>query len=490
MHHSLQNHMPHDAIEALVQHVRDSNRDITAIRAADADKKDTYATTLAQFETQRGGTLWYPYIGSGRGNGALVELLDGSVKYDLISGIGVHWGHSQPQLLKATLEAALGSTIMHGNLQQDMLSVQLIGLLTQNSGFPHAFLSTSGAMANENALKLAFHHHPGRTRVLAFERCFMGRTMTLASITDKAAYREGLPATIAVDYLPFYDATCPEKSVQKLAEYLHRYPGQHAALCLELIQGEGGYYPAPASFFKQLIDIAKAADISILVDEVQTFGRTESLFASQSLGLIDDIDILSVGKLLQVCATLFRSSHKPKPGLISQTFTGSSTALAAGISILTQLTEEPYLGPHGKIMTISGMFRERLTALASRYPGSIHGPFGYGSMIAFTPFGGSAKEAKDLCMQLFTNGIIGFIAGADPVRVRFLLPMGGIQESDLDPIFQHIEMALSSGLSREFEGTHTAANGEGVRTLNVNNPLLGGAGVGKAHPHNKKESYS
>jgi acetylornithine/N-succinyldiaminopimelate aminotransferase len=477
-------------IDTLVSQIIKDNSDITCVRDADNAKKAAYSATITQFETQRGGALWYPYIGSGRGNGALVELLDGSVKYDLISGIGVHWGHSHPQILKATLAASLRDTVMHGNLQQDMLTVDLVNLLTQHSGFPHAFLSTSGAMANENALKLAFHHHPGRTRVIAFERCFMGRTIALASITDKAAYRDGLPTAMNVDYIPFYDDSQPDNAVKKLKEYIHRYPGQHAALCLELIQGEGGYYPAPASFFKELIAIAKEADISVLADEVQTFGRTECLFASQTLGIIDDVDILTVGKLLQVCATLFRSTHKPKPGLISQTFTGSSTALAAGISILTQLTTEPYLGTTGKIITLSQTFRDRLDTLGKKYPGSIHGPFGYGSMIAFTPFSGSLDDAKNLCKRLFEHGIIGFIAGANPARIRFLLPMGGIQESDLDPIFKHIDMALSPGFSREFEGAHTFAVGCGVRTLNSNAPLLGGAGVGKNVYHNKKESHS
>jgi len=456
-------------LDILVEQALAINASIIAIRDADDSQKTAYAATIAQFESQRGGALWYPYIGSGRGNGALVELLDGSIKYDLISGIGVHWGHSHPKLLKATLAASLRDTVMHGNLQQDMLTVDLVNLLTQHSGFPHAFISTSGAMANENALKMAFHHHPGRTRVIAFERCFMGRTIALASITDKAAYRDGLPTAMNVDYIPFYDETQPEKSATKLKEYIHRYPGQHAALCLELIQGEGGYYPAPASFFKELIAIAKEADISVLADEVQTFGRTECLFTSQTLGIIDDIDILTVGKLLQVCATLFRNTHKPKPGLISQTFTGSSTALAAGISILTQLTTEPYLGPTGKIITLSQKFRDRLAQLGQKYPGSIHGPFGYGSMIAFTPFSGSMDDAKSLCKALFTNGIIGFVAGAAPARVRFLLPMGGIQESDLDPIFHHIENAISSGSLR--------ASTAGAQPSDISNPPAG-AGVG------------
>ena len=74
--------------DALVSQIIKDNSDITNVRDADAAKKAAYAETLAQFETQRGGALWYPYIGSGRGNGALVELRDGSIKYDLISGIG------------------------------------------------------------------------------------------------------------------------------------------------------------------------------------------------------------------------------------------------------------------------------------------------------------------------------------------------------------------------------------------------------------------
>ena len=60
-------------------------------------------------------------------------------------------------------------------------------------------------MANENALKLLFHYQPRKTRILAFEGCFIGRTLALASITDKAKYRDGLPGTLSVDYLPFFD---------------------------------------------------------------------------------------------------------------------------------------------------------------------------------------------------------------------------------------------------------------------------------------------
>ena len=100
-------------------------------------------------------------------------------------------------------------------------------------------------MANENALKLAFHKRPGATRILALEHAFSGRTLALASITDKAAYRAGLPAVVAVDYLPFFDAEHPAESTERrmavLRTHVARYPNQHAALWCEFVQGEGGF---------------------------------------------------------------------------------------------------------------------------------------------------------------------------------------------------------------------------------------------------------
>src|SRR5580704_7400316 len=78
---------------------------ITEIRAPDPGLKIPYEQFLKEFEQCRGGNLWFPYLGSGMGNGALVELLDGSVKYDFITGIGVHfWGHSHPDLISVAID--------------------------------------------------------------------------------------------------------------------------------------------------------------------------------------------------------------------------------------------------------------------------------------------------------------------------------------------------------------------------------------------------
>ena len=136
---------------------------------------------------------------------------------------------------------------MQGHLQQNQEAYLLSKLLTEASGLDHCFLSSSGSMANENALKLIFQKKFPATRLLTFEKCFMGRTLSLAQLTDKPSFREGLPSNLAVDYVPFYQEADPEESTRHalrvLHQHLNRYPHQHAAMCFEMIQGEGGMYP-------------------------------------------------------------------------------------------------------------------------------------------------------------------------------------------------------------------------------------------------------
>lgn len=405
-----------------------------------------YHAKLNDFSELRGGSLWYPYLSSGFGKGALVELLDGSVKYDFISGIGAHFGHSLPLLVEANINAALQDTVMQGHLQQGDTSRKLLRLLIDHSGMDHGVLTTSGVMAAENALKICFQKKAPATRILAFQHCFMGRTLAVSQITDKPHYREGLPSSLSVDYIPFYDHAHPEESTQRsvdaLRVILSRYPHQHAAMCFELIQGEGGYYPGTSYFFRAIMMVLKEYDIAIIVDEIQTFGRTECLFACHSFELMDLVDIVIIGKLSQVCATLYKSNFKPKPGLISQTFTASTSAIESSYAILNEIVSKDYLGVNGKIMTISSYFREKLHHFSMCHPHLMSGPFGYGGMIAFTPFSGDKDIAIKVSQQLFINGVISFISGQNPSRIRFLIPMGDISISDIDVVMLCIEKTL------------------------------------------------
>ncbi len=435
--------------EALAEH----QKALTGIRPPDPALRKSYAETLARFSALRGAALYYPYLGSGLGRGPLVELEDGSVKYDFITGIGVHYmGHNHPLLLDAGVDAALENTVMQGNLQQNAGSEALLGQLMEAANrkgakFAHGFLTSSGAMANENALKILFQKRYPANRVLAFEHCFAGRTLALSQVTDKPAYRQGLPETLAVDYVPFYNPARPSESIAEavaaVKSHILRHPGAHACMIFELIQGEGaGYLPGDPAFFRILMQILKAAGVAVFVDEIQTFGRTSEYFAFQHFGLDEFVDAVTLGKLSQACATLVRAEFKPKPGLVSQTFTASSVSVHAARAILRHMQDGGLLGAEGKIMRLSRRFTDKLKDLSRRHPDLAAGPYGLGGMIAFTPLGGAADKVTLFLRKLFDAGVIGFIAGDKPARARFLLPVGSTEESDIDAAFPILEQVL------------------------------------------------
>lgn len=440
------------ARELLLEAVADHQSQLHQISPPQKDLEMNYETLIKSFGEERGANLYFPYLGSGFGKGVLVELLDGSIKYDMINGIGTHyWGHLHPQILQSNLEASLSDVVMQGHLQQNDEVAQLTDLLVRSSKLDHCFLSSSGAMANENALKIIFQKRHPATRLLAFEKCFMGRTLSLSQITDKPAFREGLPLNMAIDYIPFYKDEEPEKStkeaVQILKQYLARYPKQHAAMCFELVQGEGGFYPGARSFFEALMKVLKEHGVTIFVDEVQTFGRTSQLFATEHFGLGDYVDVITIGKLSLVCATLFRNSYKPKPGLLSQTFIASTTAIRGSMTILKGLMDGGYFGEKGKIMQIHQRFKKHFEQLEKKLPGMICGPYGIGGMIAFTPFDGNSQVVAKFVQDLFQAGVISFVAGSNPTRVRFLVPMGAIEFDDVDKVMEIVESVLQKGFS-------------------------------------------
>ncbi|MCH9627039.1 MAG: Acetylornithine/succinyldiaminopimelate aminotransferase [Chlamydiales bacterium] len=406
----------------------------------------TYEETLETFNGYRGNPLFYPYLGSGLGKGALVELADGSVKYDFISGIGVHFGHSHPTILSALLQGAVEDVAMQGHLQQNRISFELTDLLLRLTNMDHGILCNSGAMANENALKIIFQKKAPAHRVLAFDRCFMGRTLALAQITDKPAFREGLPSTLRVDYIPFYDGRDPTGStgnaLEALEKLLKRHPGQYACMCFELIQGEAGSNPGEKAFFVALMQKLKEHSVAVLIDEVQTFGRTDCLLAYQSFGLEEFVDVVTIGKLMHTCATLFTSEFCPRPGLIAQTYTAATSSMYVAKAILNSLVNDGYLGSNGKNMQIRQRFVDQLEKIAQKHPDHFEGPFGRGLMIAATPFKGERERVIHYVQALFKAGVIAFIAGSDPTRIRFLVPAGGVTMEAIDHVCTILEEVL------------------------------------------------
>ena len=442
-----------EARRLLATALADAQSELPGPHGPQAELVEHYKQLLERLAAARGGATYFPYLSSGLGNGPLVELADGSVKFDFITGIGVHGlGHSHPQMLDATIDAALEDTIMQGNLQQHPPSLRLCErMLTlankQSAKLAHCLLSTSGAMANENALKIAFHNRAPADRLFAIDNCFAGRSIATAQLTDRPQYRQGIPTALAVDYLPMVTTESSSADVQAglavMKKTLARYPGKHAAVWLELVAGEGGYYPAHPDYVRGMCELARAAGVLVIFDEVQSFSRLSQPFAFQHFGFDSYADIVTFGKITQVCGTLYRTELKPKGPLLSQTFIAASSSIAAGHRVLDCLESANCFGPTSQNMRRHEIYVARMTDLAKRFPGKISGPWGCGMMFAFTPGDGTDPVATRMVHMLYEGGLMSFLAGHDPARIRFLPPPAVTTEQHIQQACDIIERVVS-----------------------------------------------
>ena len=453
-----------EAIDVIVRELAGAQSSITAARPASPELAERYESFLARQAEAKGRPPLYPYVGSGLGNGPLVQLADGSVKWDMINGIGVHmFGHGDTDLVATALRASLSDTVMQGNLQFNAEVIELAEILLEQAGrgsqLKRCFLINSGALANESALKVCFQKNAPADRVLAFAGAFAGRSTAMVQIGDSAGGREGLPSTVNVDYVPFFDEDRPEDStavaLRALDEAVTRYPGRHACFVMELVQGEGGFKVAPREFFAALMQRCRENGIGVWVDEIQTFGRCGEMYYFQQLDLGEFVDVVTIGKMSQVCACLFTEQYSPRPGLLSATFVGSTVALQVGRRLIERLRDGGYWGPHGRIAQLHAAFRDRIGTLVGEHP-EWFGPVAYpdgrtstrlyggvGGMMRFTPFGGARSRIIAACRRMFEAGVIGFYCGRDPVHIRFLPPVGVMEPRQFDDVFTIVSTALA-----------------------------------------------
>jgi 4-aminobutyrate aminotransferase-like enzyme len=461
----LSNEAINASLDAIVEQVGEQNAKITEVCGPKPELAGAFKGLLERCASVKGRGLMYPSLGSGAGNGALVEMADGSIKWDMLTGIGVHFmGHGNPKVIKAQLVGGINETTKHGNLQTNFVAYEfgekLVKLASRNSKLAHAFITTSGAMANESALKVCYQKHAPASRVIAFERCFMGRSVTMAQIGDSAGGRQGIPLSTQVDYLPFWNdvdveacggaAKYIDQSVAKLQSYIDRYPKQHACFIFELVQGEGGFNVAKREYFKALMDVCKANSIAVWDDEIQSFGRTEELFAYEMYDLGEYIDVLCVGKMTQGCATMFTEQYNPKGGLLSGTFTGSTTDFTVGNALLDDLASGDYYGPKGKFAVHHAEYRSQVSKLIEKHPdwfpdapGTNDLIGGVGGMMKFTPFGGDKSKVGKVCRYAYEEGVICFYCGHGPFHVRMLPPMPVMKMEDWPRVFECIERAMA-----------------------------------------------
>ncbi|WP_203337973.1 acetylornithine transaminase [Nocardioides limicola] len=304
--------------------------------------------------TQRYGdalmnTFGPPKMVLARGKGARVWDVDGREYLDLLGGIAVNsLGHAHPRLVAAVTEQL--QTLGHiSNFFASVPQIELAERLNMllNLGVTervetHSFFTNSGAEANEAALKLT--RRTGRTRIVATEGSFHGRTMGALAITAKAAYREPFePLPGDVTFVPFGDADALAAAVDDRC----------AAVVVEPVQGEAGVEIPPHDYLSAARSITHRHGALLWLDEVQTgIGRTGSWFAHQNTALVDAPvvpDVITLAKGLAggipigVCLATGGAGKLFDPGNHGTTFGGNPVAAAAALAVLDTIVEDDLL---------------------------------------------------------------------------------------------------------------------------------------------------
>lgn len=433
-------------IEQLLDAMEARKKTMTGVRGPQREKLASVEAILEEIKNLRGRPLFYPYIGAGIGNGALVGLADGSVKWDFITGIGTNFfGHCDRHLTRIALKAALSDVPIQGHLQPNIEYAHFLSSLSQIAPgrCKHVWPSMSGTMANENALKIIRQKKHPAYRVLAFAGAFAGRSTTLSEITDNPQNKKGQAILGQAFHLPFYDPENPrsiETTIQALTDAFRRHPGEWCAIHIELIQGEAGFRSAPREFFSAVMDRCREEGVAVWVDEIQTFGRTGDYFMVDRLELADRADVVTLGKMLCGSAVCFSSEYNPEPGLISGTFAGYTGGLALGPEIIRRLDAEGHLGPEGKTRQIEKGLISKLDAM--RQKGLLNDYSVFGSMAALTPTRADLDSIRALVKRLFDLGLCAYYAGHGPYRLRLLLPAGCLAPADLDEPMSILEKGL------------------------------------------------
>jgi 4-aminobutyrate aminotransferase-like enzyme len=403
---------------------------------------------LERLAQMRGRPAFYPYLGSGIGRGARAMLADGRWVLDFALGIGVHlFGHGDPDLIATAIRAATSDLVMQGNLIFNREYGALMETLLRHApaGMENCWLSLSGADANENALKLVRYKREGCPGVIAFRGCFHGRTSAMAEITDRPDYRVGQPSTFPVHYLPFFDRNDPDsiaKSLAALREVVAREGERIAAFIVELVQGEAGFVTAPREFFVPLFEECRRAAIPIWVDEVQTFARTGELFATDLLKLADYVDLITIGKVFQGSAVLYRRGFAPDPALISGTYSGATVAMAVARRMIERMFEGAMFGPEGREHELERLTREHLRILAERHSGVVSEVDGVGAMLSFRVGDGALETTRAFIRRCFDAGLVLYYGGHEPACVRLFVPAAVVTNDELTDAFTILDRCM------------------------------------------------
>ncbi len=393
---------------------------LPGVRAKALVKRDRTVTSPSY-------TRDYPLVVA-RGQGCMLEDVDGNVFLDLTAGIAVtSTGHCHPEVVQAIQEQSANLLHMSGTDFYYEPMVELAEKLANRAPFPgnaRIFFSNSGAESNEGAIKLA-KYHSKRNLIVAFLGAFHGRTYGAMSLTGSKTVQRANFGTLlpGVTHIPY--------GTHESLDYLEKQlfttmlpANEVAAIIVEPIQGEGGYIVPEDGFLQRIREICDRNGILMVVDEVQSgMGRTGKLFAIAHWDVTPDIITTAKGIAsgLPLGAIIARSHIMNwQPGSHATTFGGNPVACAAGIATLrlleNGLMENATL--MGEILQ-AGLFR-----LCDRFP-RLSSPRGKGLMVAvdlLDEVGNFDKELRDRILQAaFYRGLL--LLGCGKSAIRFCPPL-------------------------------------------------------------------
>ncbi len=362
---------------------------------------------------------------------------EGNRYIDFAAGIAVvNTGHRHPKVIAAVKDQLDHFTHTCHQVVPYENYVRLaerLNAMVPISGEVKSIFVTTGAEAVENAVKIA-RAATGRPAVVAFTGAFHGRTFMGMALTGKVVpYKVGFGAMPNdVFHVPFpvpLHGVSVEQSLEALA-YLFRAdvdPGRVAAIILEPVQGEGGFYEAPKGFFKALRAICDEHGILLIADEVQTgFARTGRMFAMDHHEV--EPDLMTMAKALAggfpLAAVAGRAAimDAPGPGGLGGTYGGSPMGIAAANAVLDVIAEE---GLCDRANQLGSRLKQHLEMLREDVPeiADIRGP-GFMNAVEFNVGGKpSAEFTNRVRTEALKRGLLLLTCGVHGNVIRFLAPI-------------------------------------------------------------------
>ncbi len=404
----------------------------------------------------------YPLVVA-RGQGVMVEDVDGNRFLDFMAGIAVSsTGYGHPRVVAAVKEAADRFLHICGSdfYYESMAALcERLARIAPGSSRKRVFLTNSGTEAVEAAIKLA-RYATGRTAIIAFRGAFHGRTTGAVTLTSsKARQHAGFgPLLPDVHHVPFAyryrcqfcsgQSACNRGCIDVIGKELftrHLDPGDVAAIFFEPIQGEGGYIVPPPGYLTALRELCDAHGILLVADEVQSgIGRTGKMFACDHEGIEPDILLTAkgLGSGMPIGAMISKDSVTTwQNGSHGSTFGGNPVCCAAALATI-DLVE-------GGLMTNAALMGERLLARATRLMekhACIGDVRGQGLMVGmeFVKDRNTREPAgelvHDLVQRSFRQGLLLLGAGRSTLR---LAPPLVVDQHDVDIAMDMIDACLA-----------------------------------------------